>query len=148
MIDRMLQVRNALERMLLEEAWSVFMIELRRKSGTAYTKGIATRRFIRSDLFWNTCKNFLYMVILVVKALRVFDGTAPAMGLAWRVMYDLEEHVRGFTQPPFGLSLDLAAAALADFKSRWSLLITDLHWAGAMLNPVLRGWAHSMKMNT
>ncbi len=86
-------------------------------------------------------ENFLYMVVPVVKALRIFDGTAPAMGLAWKVMYDLEDHVRRFIQPPFGLSPDLASIAMIAFKARWNLMITDLHWAGAMLNPRLRGWA-------
>jgi hypothetical protein len=82
MIDRLLQVRNALERMVLDEDWPTLLRDLRRRSTTAYMKGFVVRRFIRSDGFWNTCKNFLYMVIPVVKVLRVFDGKAPAMGLA------------------------------------------------------------------
>jgi hypothetical protein len=48
------------------------------------------------------------MVIPVVKALRVFDGKALAMGLAWKVMYELRTHIQSFTQPPFHLELDLA----------------------------------------
>ncbi len=51
MIDRLVQVRNALERMVLDEAWYVFMVDLRRKSGTTYTKDCTTRRLIRSDGF-------------------------------------------------------------------------------------------------
>jgi hypothetical protein len=82
MIDRLFQVRNALERMVLDEDWPTLLRDLRRRSTTAYMKGFVVRRFIRSDGFWNTCKNFLYMVIPVVKVLRVFDGKAPAMGLA------------------------------------------------------------------
>jgi hypothetical protein len=35
-------------------------------------------------------------VIPVVKALRVFDGKAPAMGLAWKVMHDLHTHKHCF----------------------------------------------------
>ena len=81
------------------------------------------------------------MVIPVVKALCVFDGKAPAMELAWKVMYDLETHVREFVQPPFALSADLTAKAISTFRHRWWMMLTDLHWAGAMLNPVLRGWA-------
>jgi hypothetical protein len=97
MIERLLQVRNVLERMVVDENWPTLMRDLRRRSATAYMKGFAVRRFIRSDGFWNTCKFFLYMVIPVVKALRVFDGKAPAMGLAWRVMHDLQTHIRGFS---------------------------------------------------
>ena len=74
---------------------------MKRRSATAYMKCFAVRRFIRSDGFWNMCEKFLYMVILVVKALRVFDGNALAMGLAWKVMHDLQTHVHGFSRPPF-----------------------------------------------
>ena len=81
------------------------------------------------------------MVIPVVKALRLFDGKAPATGMAWRVMYDLKIHVQGFAEPPFRLGLELARWALLSFENRWALMMTDLHWAGGMLNPTLRGWA-------
>ena len=141
MIERLLLVRNALERMVVDEDWLTLMRDLRRRSGTAWTKGFAVRRFIRSDGFWNTCENFLYMVIPVVKALRVFDGKAPAMGMAWKVMHDLQTHIRGFSKPPFRLSPELAANAMGTFENRWRLMLNDLHWAGAMLNPVLRSWA-------
>ena len=56
------------------------------------------------------------MVIFIVKALRVFDSKALAMGLAWKVMHDLETHVREFVQPPFALSVDLAAEAMSTFR--------------------------------
>ena len=70
MIERLLQIRNVLERMVVDEDWPTLMRDLRRRSRTAYMKGFAVRRFIRSNRFWNTCKNFLYMVIPVVIALR------------------------------------------------------------------------------
>ena len=85
------------------------MSDLRRRSLTAYAKAALVRRFIRSDGFWDTCKNFLYMVIPVVKALRLFDGKAPAIGMAWRVMYDLKIHVQGFAE-----GLSALASSLLD----------------------------------
>ena len=141
MIDRLLQVRNVLERIIIDDEWPTFISDLRRRSPTAYAKAASVRRFIRSDGFWDTCKNFLYMVIPVVKALCLFDGKAPATSMAWRVMYDLKIHVQGFVEPPFRLGLELARRALLSFENRWALMMTDLHWAGGMLNPTLRGWA-------
>ena len=85
MIDRLVQVHNALERMVVNDDWNTFMGDLRRRSHTTYVRCFAVRWFVRSDGFWNTCENFLYMVIPVVKALRVFDGKTPVMGLAWKV---------------------------------------------------------------
>ena len=53
-------------------------------------------------------------------------------------MHDLETHVREFVQPPFALSADLAAEGMSTFRHRWWMMLTDLHWAGAMWNPVCR----------
>ena len=103
------------------------MSDLRRRSPTAYAKAASVRRFIRLDGFWDTCKNFLYMVIPIVKALRLFDGKAPATGMALRVMYDLKIHVQGFAEQPFRLGLELARWALLSFENRWTLMMTDLH---------------------
>ena len=56
-------------------------------------------------------------------------------------MHELETHVRGFSRPSFCLSVELAANAMFTFQNRWRLMLIDLHWAGAMLNLLLRGWA-------
>ena len=141
MIDRLLQVRNALEKMIIDDEWPTLMSNLRRRSPTAYAKAVLVQRFICSDGFWDTCENFLYMVILVVKALRLFDGKALAIGVAWRVIYNLKTHVQGFAEQPFRFGLELARRALLSFENRWALMMTDLYWAGGMLNPTLRGWA-------
>ena len=98
MIDRLLQVHNALEKMIIDDEWPIVINDLRRRSSTAYAKAALVRRFIRSDGFWDTCENFLYMVIPVVKALRLFDGKAPPTGMAWRVIYDLKIHVQRFAE--------------------------------------------------
>jgi hypothetical protein len=55
------------------------------------------RATIRSDGFWHSYEKNLYMVIPVVKALRVFDGKAPTMGLPWKVMHDLQTHIQSST---------------------------------------------------
>ena len=140
MIDQLLQVPNALERMIIEDEWPTLMSDLRR-SPTVYAKTALVQRFIRLDGFWDRCENFLYLVIPVVKALCLFDGKAPAIGIAYRVIYDLKTHVQGFVKHPFCLGLELAQGALLSFENRWALMMIDLHWAGVMLNPTLRGWA-------
>ena len=115
------------------------MSDLRRRSPTTYAKAASVRRFNRSDGFSDTCKNFLYIVIPVVKALNLFDGKTPAIGMAWRIMYDLKTRVQGFAEHPFRFGLELAQRALLSFENRWALMMTDLHWTGGMLNPTLCG---------
>ena len=108
MIDRLLQVHNALERMIIDNGWPTLINDLRRRFPTTYAKGATMQQFIRSDGFWDTCEIFSYMVIPVIKALCVFDGKAPAIGMAWRVMYNLKTYVQGFVEHPFRLGLELA----------------------------------------
>ena len=147
MIERLIQVCNALERMVVDANWYTLLSDMRRRSITTYMKCFAVRRFIRSNGFWNTCENFFVMVIPIVKALHVFDGNTPAIKLAWRIMHDLETHVCGFSSHPFRLSAELAANAMLTFQNRWRLMLTDLHWAGVILNLLLRSWAplHEME---
>jgi hypothetical protein len=140
MIDRLRLLRNGLERMIIDDDWPSFLVDLRRRSARAHEVGVHVRATIRSDGFWHSCEIFLYMVIPVVKALHVFDGKAPTMRLTWKVMHDLQTHIQSFTQPSFHLKLDLAEQVLENFRDRWRLMKTDLHWAGVMLNPMLRGW--------
>ena len=56
-------------------------------------------------------------------------------------MYDLKIHMQRFAEHPFRLGLELAQQALLSFENRWALMMTDLHWAGGMLNLTLHGWA-------
>ena len=81
------------------------------------------------------------MVISIIKALRVFDRKTLAIGMAWRVMYNLKTYVQGFVEHPFHLGLELVQRALLSFENRWALMMTSLHWAKGMLTLTLRGWA-------
>ena len=118
MMNHLVQVRNTLEKIVVDDDWFTFMGVLSRRSHTTYMKCFVVSRFIRSDGFWNTCKNFLYMVIPMVKALSISNGKTLAMGLAWKVMHDLKTHVCKFVEPPFALSVDLAAEAMFTFQNR------------------------------
>ena len=52
-------------------------------------------------------------------------------------MKNLEKHVLSLRNPPFNLAHNLATLAEEDFYSRWRMMTTDLHHAGAILNPYL-----------
>jgi hypothetical protein len=103
MIDHLRLLRNALERMIIDDDWPPFLADLRRRSARAHEVGVHVRATIRSDGFWHSCEKNLYMVIPIVKALRVFDDKAPSMGLAWKIMHDLQTHIQSLTQPPLPL---------------------------------------------
>ena len=75
-----------------------------------------------------------------MKALRVFDGKEPAMGKAWLTMNNLRKHIFRLRYTPFFLTPAIAEEIEENFMKRWDMMLTDLHYAGAMLNPYLRGY--------
>ena len=91
----MLEVRDALVRMVIDPRWNEYVgILFNRQNGhRAHTLAHEVRATIRDDGFWQQCENFEYMVKPVIKTLRVFDGRTPAMAKAWLEMNNLRRHV-------------------------------------------------------
>ena len=69
-----------------------------------------------------------------MKALLVFDGKEPAMGKAWLTMNNLRKYIFKLRYPPFLLTPAIAEEIEENFMKRWDMMLTDLHYAGAMLN--------------
>ena len=74
-----------------------------------------------------------------MKALRVFDEKDPAMGKAWLTMNNLRKHIFRLQYPPFSLIPAIAEEIEENFMKRGDMMLTNLHYARAMLNPYLRG---------
>ena len=77
------------------------------------------------------------MVAPVVYALREFDAKEPSMGKVLAIMRNLEKHVLALRTEPFNLDSDFADLAERQFYARKQMISTDLHSAGALLNPYL-----------
>jgi hypothetical protein len=71
MIARMLEVRDALERMVIDPRWNEYVRTLfnRQNGHCAHTLAREVRATIHDDGFWQQCENFEYMVKPVSKAL-------------------------------------------------------------------------------
>ena len=82
MIDRLLQMRDALERMVVGANWHILVEDFKKKNLATHEKCFMVRHFVPSNGYWHTCETFSNMVILVVKSLSIFDGKVPAMELA------------------------------------------------------------------
>jgi hypothetical protein len=78
------------------------------------------------------------MVEDVLKALRVFDGWEPTMERAWLTMNNLKKHIFNLWNPPFNLPARIATTLEENFTKRWDMMVTDVHYAGALLNPYLK----------
>lgn len=140
MIDRLVEVKQALHLMLGDEKYQPFEQSLasRRNGQNIQRRARVVREDIRSEAFWNECDNFKYLMEPALVALRVFDGKTPAMPKAWLVMKSLKEHVYSLEGPPYFLDSVTARKFEKNFDARWNLMRTDLHYAGALLNPYLQ----------
>ena len=117
MIACMLEVKDALERMVIDPRWNEYMETLfnRQNGHCAHILVRKVRATIRDDGFWQQCKNFEYMVIMT---LRVFDRCIPAMVKAWLEMNNLKRHVFSLREPNFNLLASIVACLEVQFMYR------------------------------
>ncbi|MBE3102980.1 MAG: DUF domain-containing protein, partial [Bacilli bacterium] len=139
MVDRLVDCKQALQTVVADDSYMTFEFSLQSRTNgrLVMRRAIDVRLNIHPEEFWSRCKNFIFMVEPVLIALRHFDGKKPAMPKAWLVMHDLKKHVYALKDPPFLLDPVVAARYEKQFEARWKLMRTDLHYAGALLNPFL-----------
>ena len=141
MIMRMVEVRETFENMVMHRKFVEYVATLFNRQNGVQAHALATqvRSHVLDENFWRRCRNYTYMVEDVMKALRVFDGKEPAMGKAWLTMNNLRKHIFRLRYAPFLLTPAIAEEIEENFMKRWHMMLTNLHYAGAMLNPYLRG---------
>jgi hypothetical protein len=72
-----------------------------------------------------------------VVALKEFDGKQPCMGNVYMIMRALRHHVAALHNAPFNMPSDLVESFEVALRNREALVASDLHYAGALLNPHL-----------
>jgi hypothetical protein len=94
MVDRLLQVRTALEQSVVDPQWASYMSKLRdSRTVRAHTISKKIKDFVLNEHFWERCTNFREVVALVMWALRDFNGKGPCMEKILHIFHNLEYHV-------------------------------------------------------
>jgi hypothetical protein len=60
------------------------------------------------------------------------------MRRAWLTMNNLKKHIFNLRNPPFNLPTCIATTLEENFTKRWDMMLTDLYYASAFLNPYLK----------
>jgi hypothetical protein len=138
MVDQLLQVRTALEQSVVDPQWVGYVSKFR-DSHTVRARTISkkVKEYVLNEHFWERCTNFREVVASVMWALWDFGGKGPCMGKILHIFYNLEKQVLSLRGEPFRLDYDMANAMEDAFYNRWTMVKTNLHYSGALLNPYL-----------
>jgi hypothetical protein len=60
------------------------------------------------------------------------------MERAWLIINNLKKHIFNLRILPFNLPARIATTLEENFTKRWDMMLTDLHYAGALLNLYLK----------
>ena len=137
MIDRLLNVKEALEQTVVDPQWTAYISKRSRDGRDKARTARTIKTVVLNEHFWDRCTNFQEMVAHVVYALREFDAKEPSMGKVLAILRNLEKHVLALRTESFNLDSDFADLAERQFYARKQMISTDLHSAGALLNPYL-----------
>jgi hypothetical protein len=113
--------------------WSLFN---RQNGHHAHALTSFVRATILEGNFWHRCQNYVHMVKDFLKALQVFDGREAAMGRVWLTMNNLKKHIFNLWNLPFNLPGCIALEE--NITKKWNIMITDLYYTCALLNPYLK----------
>ena len=110
MIMQMIEVREALENVVMHHKFTKYVATLFNRQNDVQTHALATRvkSHILDENLWRRCQNYAYIVEDIMKALQVFDGKESAMEKAWLTMNNLRKHIFRLWNPPFSLTLAIA----------------------------------------
>jgi hypothetical protein len=140
MVARVLDVKEALKQTVTDVEWDTYVRTLsdtQRKP--VRTQAQELRRLILGDdsEFWQSCANYCTVMKAAVVALKEFDGKQPCMGNVYMIMKALCYHVAALHSAPFNMPSDLVEPFEVALRNREALVASDLHSAGALLNPHL-----------
>ena len=89
MIDRFLNVKEALEQTVVDPQWTAYISKRLRDGRDKARTARTIKTVVLNEHFSDLCTNFQEMVAPVVYALREFDAKEPSMGKVLAIMRNL-----------------------------------------------------------
>jgi hypothetical protein len=77
------------------------------------------------------------MNLATMAALKEFDGKQPCMGNVYIIMRALRHHVAALHNAPFNMPSNLVEPLEVALRNIEAMVVSDLHYIGALLNPHL-----------
>jgi hypothetical protein len=139
MVSKVFDVKEALKQTVTDVEWDTYVRTLSNtQRKPIWTQPRKLRRLIGDDSkFWQSCANYCTVMKAAVVALKEFDGKQPCMSNVYMIMRALRHHVAALHNTPFNMPNDLMEPFEVSLRNREALVASDLHYAGALLNPHL-----------
>jgi hypothetical protein len=126
--NRLLQVKESLQETVVDKNFKAW---LKNKKYRQHGSDISDR--VLSEVWWKTADVIVRLCEPIVSLLRLVDsgGEKPAIGKVYFKMFTLVQHVSTMTD----LSDEDRQTITAFVNARWTMLHTDMHSAGFVLDP-------------
>ena len=141
MAQRAMELRNALQQMVIDEKWPNFLTSLPRRANArgvmTRTKANELKEWIQKDEFWIEVKAIVEFFIPLVRMLREFDGNSPQSGwLYWSLRRGFDD-LKTNMQKCFLITSNIALKMQSVYTKRQTSLLTDFMLAATYLNPIM-----------
>jgi hypothetical protein len=140
MVARVLDVKEALKQTVTDVEWNTYVRTLsdtQRKPVRMQVQELR-RLILRDDFeFWQSCANYCIVMKVAVVVLKEFDVKQPCMGNVYMIMRALRHHVVALHNTPFNMPNNLVQPFEVALQNREALVVSNLHYAGVLLNPHL-----------
>lgn len=126
MLQRLMQCRDELQETVVSKEYKQWV------SKPKYVKvGSELSTVILSEAFWDKVKKVVNLCIPIVEVLRLADGQIPCTGKIYWKMFQAHNSIAESVDLPEEDRVQLASLVM----KRWTMLHTDLHAAGFVLDP-------------
>ena len=131
-------MKETLKQIVTDVEWDTYVRTLfNTQRKPIWTQAWELRRLILGDdsEFWQSCINYCIVMKAAVVVLKEFNGKQPCMGNVYMITRALRHHVATLHSAPFNMPSDLVEPFEVALRNRKALVVSNLHYAGALLNP-------------
>ena len=126
MLQRLQQCKDELQETVVQKEYKVWVNKPKYREAGSRVSAV-----ILSTAFWESVAQVVRLCIPIVEVLRLADGQAPCTGKIYWRMFQVHKSVAEADYLPAKSKANLADLVM----KRWTMLHTDLHAAGFVVDP-------------
>ena len=130
MLQRVLDTKAELQETVVDRHYKQWLGSC--KKATMRDEGTSVTQAVMDERFWKAVEELLSVCDPIIKCLRLVDGNVPCVGKIYWKMFQIDGVENS------GLETSKKTQIRNRIRARWTMLHTDLHSAGFVLDPDYR----------